>query len=148
MDAERLALLAAGWFFLVGLASGGWKYVAIARSDEAKAPVYVDIAHRASLLYAFACVLIERLSAVSQLDPRLEWFAVLAQVVFFGLAVGTYLIHGILDDTENQLQHPHRLGRATLPPIVIRGFMTALVCAEVGGFLVLFWGALNANPAA
>lgn len=145
MDAQRLALLAACWFFLVGLSSGVWKYAAIARSEDAKAPVYVDIAHRASLLYAFACILIERASEVSQLDATLEWFAVLVQVVFFGLAVGTYLIHGLLDDTDNQLRRPHRLGSAALPPSLIRTFMISLVCAEVGGFVVLFWGVLTSG---
>ncbi len=135
MDAERFALLAAGWFFLVGLLSGVWKYGAIARSEDAKAPVYVDIAHRASLLYAFACLLIERLLQVSQLGHGVELAATAAQILFFGLAVGIYLIHGWLNDTDNQLARPHRLGKGTLPPLMIQGFMGALILAEVGGFL-------------
>ncbi len=145
MDAERLALLAAGWFFLVGLLGGVWKYGSIARSDEATAPVYVDVAHRAALLYAFACVLIERLVQVSQLDPTLELVATSAQVVFFGLAISTYVVHGVLDDTDNQLARPHRLGKGTVPPALIRGFMGALMLAEIGGFVVLFYGVLMAR---
>lgn len=142
MDAERLALVAAGLFFLVGLLSGVWKYGAIARSDEAKAPVYVDVGHRAALLYAFACVLIERLVQVSSLSPGIELGAVVVQVLFFGLALSTYLLHGLLDDTDNQLRRPHRLGRHTLPPGLITTFMGSLIVAEVGGFAVLLYGVI------
>lgn len=36
---QKVALLAAIGFFLFGLLTGVWKYVAIHRSPEAKAPV-------------------------------------------------------------------------------------------------------------
>lgn len=140
MDAARLALLAAGVFFLVGLLSGVWKYGAIARSEEAKAPAYVDVGHRAALLYAFAGLLIERLVVVSGLPDDVEFWAVLVQVVFFGLALSTYFVHGLLDDTDNQLRRPHRLGRRTLPPGLVVAFMGSLIVAEVGGFVVLLYG--------
>ena len=145
MDVERFTLLAAGAFFLVGLLTGVWKYGAIARSEEAQAPAYVDVAHRASLLYAFACLLIERLLQVSQLSVEVEWAATLAQIVFFALAVLTYVIHGALNDTDNQLRRPHKLGEATLPPFLIRGFMGGLVLGEVGGFVVLLYGVAVAS---
>jgi len=51
--ADELARFACGAFFLVGLVTGVWKYRGMATSAEAVAPVYVDIAHRASLMYAF-----------------------------------------------------------------------------------------------
>lgn len=140
MTAERLALLCAGLYFLVGLLTGVWKYLAIARSPDAAAPPYVDIAHRSSLLYAFACLLIERMLQVSMLSPAVEWWATLAQVVFFGLAISTYLVHGALNDTDNQLRKPHVLGKRRMPGGVIHGFMVALVVAEVGGFVVLLYG--------
>lgn len=142
MTAERFALLAAGWFFLTGLLTGLWKYAAMSRSPDARAPHYVDTAHRASLLYAFACLLIERLLQVGRLDPQVAWWATVAQITFFALAVGVYLVHGALNDTRNQFERPHRLGRGHLPPILIHGFMVALVIAEVGGFIVVFAGAL------
>jgi len=142
MSAERFALAAAGLFFLVGLLTGVWKYGAIARSDEAKAPVYVDVAHRAALLYAFACVLVERMVVVGGLSDAVEFGAVVVQVVFFALALSTYLVHGLLNDTDNQLARPHRLGQATLPPAVIMGFMISLIVAEVGGFVVLLYGVI------
>ncbi len=142
IEASRLAVIAAGSFFLVGLVSGAWKYQCIHKSEDATAPVYVDITHRASLLYAFACLLIERFVHLSSLSPRVETAAVFAQVLFFGLPVGTYVIHGLLRDTDNQLAKPHKLGKGTVPSSLVTGFMWALMAGEIGGFGVLFWGAL------
>ena len=59
----RIALLSAGVLFMTGLLTGLWKYLAIARSPQARAPYYVDIAHRASLLYAFAALLMAAMAA-------------------------------------------------------------------------------------
>src|SRR5690606_34663195 len=109
-DAAMLAVFSAGGFFLAGLLFGVWKYLHIARSADAAAPAYVDIAHRAALMYAFACLVIERFATLSQLPGTVELAAVLAQVVFFALAVGTYVVHGLLRDTDNQLARPHKLG--------------------------------------
>jgi len=142
--AERFAAFSSGAFFLAGLVFGVWKYVAIARSADARAPVYVDIAHRAALLYAFACLVVERFAALSALAPDLEVAAVVAQIVFFALGLSTYVVHGVLRDTDNQFEKPHRLGERTVPPVLVVAFMVALVAAELGGFAVLFFGACTA----
>ena len=141
---QKVALLAAIGFFMVGLLTGVWKYIAIHRSPEAKAPTYVDICHRSSLLYAFACLLLERMVEVSQLPTDIELTALIATLTFFALAVSTYAIHGLLNDTDNQLQRPHRLGGITLPSWVTPAFMTALIIAEIGGSLVLAVGVVLA----
>lgn len=129
---------------MAGLLFGAWKYIHIHTSDKAQAPVYVDIAHRAALMYAFACLIIERFVELSRLSETVETAAVLAQVVFFALAVLTYAIHGLLKDTDNQLERPHRLGAVHLPGWTIVAFMGALMVGEIGGFAVLFWGAFGA----
>lgn len=139
--AAQIAIGAAGAFFLAGLVFGAWKYVHIHTSPEARAPTYVDIAHRAALMYAFACLLNERFVELSDLPDSVETAAVLAQVVFFALAVLTYAIHGILRDTDNQLARPHRLGRHTLPSWSVTVFMVSLMIGEIGGFVVLLVGA-------
>lgn len=136
-----LAILSAGAFLLVGLLTGVWKYAAIMRSPGAVSPVYVDIAHRASLMYAFAAQLLALLAWISQLPPALEFWATAAPIVFFALAIGTYIVHGILGDTDNQLARPHRLGSRTLPGWMIQGFMISLIIAELGGAAILFYGA-------
>ena len=53
-----LTLLAAGLVFLLALFLGVWKYRQMATSPGHVAHPYVDIAHRASLLYSFATLLI------------------------------------------------------------------------------------------
>lgn len=143
MSAADLCLLAAGVFFMTGLLTGAWKYLAMARSAEAQSPVYVDIAHRASLMYAFAAILMREFVPYSPFSDAVTTLAAGLPLLFFGLAIGTYVIHGVLKDTDNQLRRPHVLGRRTLPAWMIAGFMIALMAAEIGGFALLFWGFLQ-----
>lgn len=142
--AEQAAIVAAGIFFLTGLLTGVWKYLQIRRSEKARAHYYVDVAHRASLMYSFAALLLAVFASISTLPEQVELWAVLVQVVFFALAIGAYVLHGALGDTSNQLRRPHRLGSRQLPAPAMTAFMVALVLAEVGGFLVLFFGVLRA----
>ena len=60
--AEKICLSAAFVFFMTGLLTGIWKYWHIANSEDASSPVYVDIAHRSSLLYSFAALLLAAFS--------------------------------------------------------------------------------------
>lgn len=143
MTADTLCLLAAGLFFMSGLLTGLWKYLCIARSPEATAPVYVDIAHRSSLMYAFSALVLRAFVPYSPLDATGTLIAAGAPLLFFALAISTYVLHGILRDTDNQLRSPHRLGKGTLPGVLLHGFMWTLAIAEIGGFSVLLWGFLN-----
>jgi hypothetical protein len=142
MSAQDLALTSAGGIFLTALLTGIWKYRRILASPEAQAPPYVDVAHRAALLYSFACVLLAELAERSVWPNAVNAAAVLASVVFFALAIAGYVQHGWLNDTDNQFRRPHRVGTRTIPTAFIRGFMGALIVAEVGGLLVLFSGYL------
>lgn len=138
-----LAILSAGIFFLSGLLTGIWKYLAMMSNDNARAPYYVDIAHRTSLMYAFSALLLAVFAWLSAWSDVVNFWATLLPVIFFAAAIGTYVVHGVLRDTNNQLARPHRLGPVTLPGLLIQGFMWALIVAEVGGFLVLFAGTLK-----
>lgn len=140
--AEKICLSAAFLFFMTGLMTGIWKYRHMARSENATSPFYVDIAHRSSLLYSFAALLLAAFSAHSVFADWANTMAALATLVFFALAISTYVIHGLLQDTDNQLRRPHRLGRRRLPPWVTGFFMMSLIVGEVGGALVLGTGAL------
>lgn len=142
--AVRLCVIAAGVFFLAGLLTGAWKYFHIARSPAATAPVYVDIAHRAALLYSFASLLLAVFAALSVWSSTVDLWAAALPLAFFAGAIVSYVVHGVLRDTDNQLLRPHRLGRGTVHPAAIAGFMWALMAAEIGGFAVLFAGALQA----
>ncbi len=141
--AQSISVFSAGGFLLAGLSFGVWKYAQIARSPKAQASTYVDIAHRAALLYSFACLVVERFVVLSTLDANVELAAVLALVGFFTFGLSSYVVHGILRDTDNQFARPHRLGRAELPPAVMVASMCALIAGELGGFAVLFWGAIS-----
>ncbi|MCC7073696.1 MAG: hypothetical protein IT383_20465 [Deltaproteobacteria bacterium] len=140
---ERLALLCCCLFFLVGLVTGVWKFVGTISSPEGRAHRYVDVLHRAALMYSFACLVMARLCALSPLGASLETAAVISLVVFFTLAQLTYGLHGVLKDTDNQLRAPFRLGAAALPRVVVVGFMVCLIVGEVGGFSVLAFGAVR-----
>lgn len=140
--AEKYCLTAAFVFFLTGLLTGIWKYVQMGRNREAVAPVYVDIAHRSSLMYSFAAILLGQMAAVSRFSAEVNAWAALVTLAFFAFAIGSYVLHGWLRDTDNQFRHPQMLGRWTLPKGALALAMLLLIAAEVGGTLVLGVGAL------
>ncbi len=124
-------ILASGVFLLVGLVTGVWKYLQMTASDEGQAHIYVDTAHRASLLYSFAALVIAQLVELSAFSDTVNLAAALAPLIFFAIAIITYLIHGVRKDTDNQI----RDGGA-----VTHLGMWALIVAEIGGVAVLFVG--------
>lgn len=140
--AEKLCLSAALLFLMTGLLTGIWKYLHMARSQDARAPAYVNIAHRSSLMYSFAALLLAVFSAHSVFPAWVNTASALAALSFFAFAIATYVIHGLLQDTDNQLRRPHRLGQRLLPSWVTGVFMVSLIVAEVGGALVLGTGAM------
>jgi len=142
--ATALAILASGVFLIVGLFTGLWKYFEMMKSERARSPYYVDIAHRASLLYANCSLILAVLAHFSKWSDLINFWAVLLNIVYFGLAIGLYALHGFLKDTDNQLRKPHRLGPLTLPTVLIHLAIFSLVVAEIGGTLVLFFGAAGA----
>jgi hypothetical protein len=141
--AERIALLGAGVYFLIGLLTGVWKYRAIMSSPAGQAHPYVDILHRAALMYAFASLVVWKFAELSALGRGVELAAVVALEGYFGIAIATYVVHALLKDTDNQLRAPFRLGTSTLPRAAIEALMWSLIAAEVGGFVVLFYGAVS-----
>ena len=135
ITAYQIAIIAAGIFFLNGLITGVWKYHQIAASEDGKAHPYVDIAHRTSLLYSFAAILIATFVEISQLSNTVEAIATLLLVTYFSLAILSYMIQGFLRKTDNQLRH---ISAST------KWFMWSLIAAEIGGFVILFYGVLIA----
>ena len=140
MEASQFALISAGVFMLVGMLTGWWKYAHIARSADATAPAYVDICHRTALMYAFACIVLQQLAMHSRWSHTVNLLAAAIPILFFASAVATYAIHGWLNDTDNQLRQPHRLGTKTVPAAAVRAYMLLLALGEIGGLLVLIAG--------
>lgn len=140
--AVKLCIIAAGVFFLTGLLTGAWKYAHIARSATATAPVYVDIAHRAALMYSSAALLLAVFAGLSAWSDGVNLVAAALPLAFFAFAIGGYIVHGLLRDTDNQMLKPHVLGTATVHPHAMTTSMWLLMAAEIGGFAVLFAGFL------
>ncbi|MGN7227330.1 hypothetical protein ACTHQW_13410 [Dietzia maris] len=127
----RVTLLAAGLLFLLALGLGVWKYRQMATTTDHLAHPYVDIAHRASLLYSFATLLIAAFVELSSWPTWVNLTAAAVVVFFFLVAIGSYIVHGARRDTTNQFEHP----TATL-----HIGMVALIVGEMGGFAVLLAG--------
>lgn len=127
----RLTLLAAGVIFLLALVLGVWKYRQMATSPEHVAHPYVDIAHRAALMYSFATLLIAVFVELSSWSMWVNLAAAGVLVFFFLVAIGSYIMHGALKDTTNQFERP---------TAGLHAGMWALVVGEIGGFAVLLAG--------
>ncbi|HEX4844288.1 MAG TPA: hypothetical protein VFV57_11500 [Limnobacter sp.] len=143
--ATALAIVNAGLFLTVGLLSGLWKFAQMWTSPTAQAHPYLDIAHRASLLYGFACITLAVLAKFSVFPALQNLLAAGLAIAFFWLAVFGYLLQAAMHGPANQLAQPHKLGRHPMPRRGILVFMLALVACEIGGTLFLLWGALQ-NP--
>jgi hypothetical protein len=127
----KITLLAAGLIFLLALVLGVWKYRQITVADDHRAHPYVDIAHRAALLYSFATLLV---AVFVELSAWLAWVnltAAMIVVFFFVAAIVGYISHGVRRDTVNQFERPDR---------ALRVAMVLLIVGEIGGFGVLLAG--------
>jgi|SRR5271166_1827557 len=127
----KITLAAAGLIFLLALVLGVWKYRQIVVAENHRAHPYVDIAHRAALLYSFATLLIAIFVELSAWPAWVNLTAAMVVVLFFVGAIVGYIIHGVRRDTENQFDPPAR-GTGV--------FMALLILGEIGGFAVVFAG--------
>jgi hypothetical protein len=127
----KVVLAAGGLMFLWALLLGVWKYRQMASAPDGLAHPYVDTAHRAALLYSFACILLAAFVELGKWSVGVNLVASGALIVFFVGAVAGYTVHGWKRDTNNQFVNPMR---------GLHAFMWALIAAEIGGFLVLLAG--------
>ncbi|OBI52140.1 hypothetical protein [Mycobacterium sp. E787] len=127
----RITLLAAGLIFLLALVLGVWKYRQIMAAEDHRAHPYVDIAHRAALLYSFATLLLAAFVELSAWPAWVNLTAAGVVVFFFVGAILSYIGHGARRDTVNQFERPNR-GIAIAMALLIGG--------EIGGFAVLLAG--------
>ncbi|HTY33523.1 hypothetical protein [Mycobacterium sp.] len=127
----RITLLAAGLIFLLALVLGVWKYRQIMAAEDHRAHPYVDIAHRAALLYSFATLLLAVFVELSAWPAWVNLTAAGVVVFFFVGAILSYISHGARRDTVNQFEQPNR---------GIEISMALLIGGEIGGFAVLLAG--------
>ena len=141
-SATKLAIIFSGIFLWVGMLTGVWKYYQIRNTELARAHYYVDIAHRSSLLYAAASLILAALSYFTSLSDSLSLFCVVANLFFFSMSILVYIIHGMLKDTTNQFKQPHKLGQWSIPRWCMTFLMLNLIIVELGATAVLLLGTI------
>lgn len=130
----KAVLLAAGAMFMIALLLGVWKYRQMATSETHLAHPYVDIAHRAALLYSFATLLVAVFVQFSGWSETVDLIAAGVLYFFFIGAVIGYAYHGWKRDTDNQFRDPAPSAAA------VHGYMVALIVGEILAFAVLMAG--------
>ncbi|HEY5815429.1 MAG TPA: hypothetical protein VIS95_03710 [Solirubrobacterales bacterium] len=135
-DDTKAVLLAGAAMFLWALLLGVWKYRQMITATDGLAHPYVDTAHRAALLYSFALLLVATFVELSEWSVLANLLAAGAMAFYFFGAIAGYAYHGWKRDTTNQF-HP--------PTSRMNAFMTTLIAAEIGGWLVLVAGFVDAQ---
>jgi len=139
--AVKIGIIFSGIFLWIGMFTGVWKYWQIRQSSQSRAHYYVDIAHRSSLLYAPATLILAMLAYCSVLPSMVNLICVLVNILFFSFSIAAYMLHGFLQDTTNQFKQPHQLGKFHLPESLMTLAMLGLIIAELGGTGILVYGA-------
>src|SRR5918911_4876129 len=129
--AVKLSLGAAGLFLLTGMLLGIVKYRRTMTSATHRAPVYIDIAHRAAFLYSFAALVISRLLEYSPYSQTVQLVAALVPLAFFAITILGYTMTGLRDDTENLFSERN---------FTTTWYMYALIAGEIGGMSIILWG--------
>ncbi len=131
--APRIALIASGIFFMTGLLTGVWKYICMRKNQRAEAPYYVNTAHRAALMYAFAAQLLAVFAATSAFSDTVNTVAVIFPLLFFGIAIFHYINLGLTTESNNSMRDSSDRSKAYL-------ILNILAVSEIGGFSVLLLG--------
>lgn len=135
-DDTKAVLLASALMFLWALLLGVMKFRQMDSSEEGLAHPYTDVAHRAALLYSFALLLVATFVELSGWSVLVNLLAAGAMAFYFFAAVAGYALHGWRRDTTNQF-HPPTRG--------LHLFMATLIAAEIGGWLMLVAGFVQAQ---
>jgi uncharacterized membrane protein len=129
--AVKISLLSSGLFLLLGMLIGIIKYQRIFSTPEHRAPVYIDIAHRAAFLYSFAMLVIAALLEHSNQSAGVKLAAMILVLTFLTLTVFGYLAHGLSDKTDNMFRERN---------FITTWYMYLLIAGEIGGLSIIIWG--------
>ena len=130
----KLALAASGFFLLVGMLFGVVKYWKTMQSAEHRAPVYIDIAHRAAFMYSFASLVLAKLLESSPYAERIQVGALGLVLLFFTITVFGYFATGLRDRTDNMFRARN---------FTTTWHMCLLIAGEIGGLAVILWGFIS-----
>lgn len=129
--AAKISLAASGVYLLLGMLIGVLKYRKMMTSEQHRAPVYVDIAHRAAFMYSFAALVVSRLLEYNVYTERVRLGALGLLLLFFTLTIFGYLAEGIRDRTDNLFAERN---------FTTTWYMYALIAGEILGLAVILWG--------
>lgn len=132
--AVRLTLAASGIFLFVGLIGGILKYRGIMTSPDHRAHPYIDIAHRASLLYSFAALVMAALLNFSPYPDRVQLLITGVPLFFFAVAIARYYRLGLEGKVTNQFQERN---------FTTTWGMLLLIVGELGGVGAIVWGFIS-----
>ena len=129
--AIKITLLFSGIYLIVGMLTGILKYRGMMRSEKHEAPIYIDIAHRASLLYSFAALVMAKLLEFSPFPLWLQLTSTVIPLIYFTLAIASYIKLGLQNIETTQFSERN---------FITTWFMYSLIIGEIGGVFLLVIG--------
>ena len=129
--AVKIALLASGVFLLAAMLVGILKYRGMMQSEKHEAPMYIDISHRAALLYAFAALVIAKLLEFSPFAENVQILISGVPLTYFALTIAAYVKLGL--ENRETTQFSERT-------FVTTWFMYGLIAGEIGGITLIVGG--------
>ena len=129
--AVKMSLASSGLFLLAGMLLGVVKYQKMMTSQTHQAPVYIDFAHRASLLYSFAALVIAELLRYSPYSGTAQVWMAGMPLFFFAATVARYIQLGIENKVDNQYRERN---------FVTTWGMYLLIVGQIGGVAAILWG--------
>ena len=129
--AVKLTLAASGIFLFVGMVGGVQKYHGIMTSRNHRAHPYIDIAHRASLLYSFAALVMAALLYFSPYSEPVQLVITGVPLFFFAVAIAQYYRLGLEGKVTNQFKERN---------FTTTWGMLLLIVGELGGVGAIVWG--------
>lgn len=138
-SSTEVILLMAGLIFLGALVLGVLKYQQMATTENHLAHPYIDVAHRAGLLYSFATLLVAVFVELSAWSETVNLIAAGALVFFFVTVTIGYAVFGIRGGSTNNFADPYPNA------VSVHVWMFALILTEIGAFSVLLAGFVNAR---
>lgn len=132
--AIKITLATSGIFLVVAMIGGVLKYHGIMTSSNHRAHPYIDIAHRASLLYSFAALVMAELLKYSPYSLAVQLVITCVPLFFFATAIGQYFKLGLQGKVNNQFKERN---------FTTTWGMLLLIVGELGGVGAIVWGFLT-----
>lgn len=129
--AIKISLLFSGLFLLTGMLSGVWKYALIMKSENHKAPMYVNIAHQNALLFSFACLVIAKLMEFSPFSSTIQMLITGIPLFYFSLTNLNQILKGV--EGRNETIFKERNFSTTW-------FTYGLIIGEISSILLMILG--------